>query len=110
MPYAWILPPERVVTREPGMQRHTDIDEVVVVVVLAGPDGGGDRELLGKRHEAWVDALSDAFDDALSLDQNADWIGAQIFGPEQPIQFEGNRWGFEMRLAVHLSETKTFGA
>lgn len=112
-PYAYIVPPERIIGRGIGGevgQRQTDIPEVLIPVVLSPADLHQNRELLGQRCDAWMEALADAFDDALSLDTNADWIGTQTFSPLGPILYEGNRWGFEMRLEVHLSETKTFGA
>lgn len=109
-PYAFILPPARHVERWPGGQRVTQVTEAVVVVMLAPPDGGPDRELLAKRHDAWVDALADVFDSEIALGGTADVVLGQDFGPEQPFEFEGGRWGFEMRLAVDISESKTFAA
>lgn len=110
-PWSYVIPSERTVTRRPGGQRWTVID-ARVRVVLAPPTQGASREQLAKRYDAWCGALSDAMDDGIALDGNADVFLEQRFSGL--LQFEGmdhDQWGFEMTLGeIRISETKAFGA
>lgn len=108
-PYAFLLPFEQRVRREPGSQRITSGDPVVRVML--SPRGQSDSmEALQTRFDAAVEALKDAFDDAVALDGNADIFLEQVFTGLTLYEDLDEGWGFEMTLeGMELSETKTFG-
>ena len=106
LPYCYIIPPGRDATRRPGRQRVTAFDAVQVRFILGGQ--GSNVEAIATRMEAWIEAILDAFDDAVGLDGTADVLQSQGFSGLQTFENEG--WGFEMSLGLRLSETKTFSA
>lgn len=107
-PYAYLVPPPRRIEREPGGLRITHADSFEVVVALA-PVGATGRKKLAERYESWVDALIDAFDDALTLDGSADFMASQSFTTVSAIDLEGGyAWGFVMTLGIGLSEAVTY--
>lgn len=110
-PYAFVMPAEQRVRREPGGQRLTDID-AVVRVMLAPKGQSESMEYLQTQYDAAVEALKDALDDGVALDGTADIFLEQVFGGlvmYVPGDLDEG-WGFEMTLAgIQISETKTFG-
>lgn len=109
-PYAFLMPAEQRVTREPGMQRITTVDAVVRVMLATPANGNSNAEVLQRRYDACVEALKNAFDDAVALDGNADIFLDQSFSGLEPYDDIDLGWGFEMTLGtVAISETKAFG-
>ena len=107
-PYAYLVPPARSIEREPGGLRITRADSFEVVVALS-PYSGVGRKKLAERYESWVDALIDAFDDAVNLDGSADYVAAQSFTTVHALDLEGGAaWGFSMTLGISLSEATTY--
>jgi len=108
-PYAFIMPTEQRVRREPGGQRMTDID--AVVRVMLAPAGQSDNiESLQTQYDAAVEALKDALDDGVALDGTADIFLEQVFAGLVLFDDIDKGWGFEMTLeGIQISETKTFG-
>lgn len=107
-PYAFILPMGRTVRHEPGMQRYTVTD--LTVRVFVAPRGQFDMEAIQGRYDAWCDALSDAFDDALAMDYTVDQWLVQQFGPLILFNDLDDGWGFDMTFGqIELSETKEPG-
>lgn len=106
-PYAYVVAPARTVTRAAGGQRVTEPTPRVRVLLEADTIPNG-YEALAQRHDAWIDAIVDGFDDALTLNGNADVLLSQEFSELALYQPE-NLYGFEMTLSgVRISETKTF--
>lgn len=108
-PYAFIMPGEQRVTREPGGQRLSEID--AVVRVMLAPLGQSDSmEVIQQRYDGWVEALKDALDDAVALDGTSDIFLAQVFSGLAKYDDLDAGWGFEMTIeGIQISETKTFG-
>lgn len=108
-PYAFIMPTEQRVRREPGGQRITDIDAVVRVMIA--PKGqSGSMEYLQTQYDAAVESLKDALDDGVALDGNADIFDEQSFGGLSLYDDLDEGWGFEMTIdGIQISETKTLG-
>ena len=110
-PYCVVLPEGRHLTRESGGDRVTTVP--VTVLVMLAPFGASDnQEYLQQRYDAWCDALSDALDDAISMDGTSD-IAAHVqdFGRLEQIMSVDEGWGFELILPeVQISEAKTFSA
>lgn len=106
-PYAFPLPAEVLVGRGPGGMRETLVDWQIRVMMA--PEGEQNLELLQKYYDAWVVALSDAWDDAAGLDGAADISVEQDFSGLMIFQDIDKGWGFEMTLKnVRITEDKTF--
>lgn len=106
-PYAYIIPPGRTVRRGVGRWRTVTLSPRVRVL-LGGLGATSDIEAIAQRMEAAIVALTDALDDAVQLDGNADHFQAQSFSALASFE-EDQAWGFEMTLDdLRVSETKTF--
>jgi hypothetical protein len=106
-PYAYIVAPARTVTRAAGGQRITEPAPKVRVLLEDAAVTNGYQEL-AERHDAWIDKLVDALDDALTLNGNADLFEGQEFS-ELSLYEPENLYGFEMTVTgLRISETKTF--
>lgn len=109
-PYAFIMPAELRVTRHAGMQRATEVD-AVVRVMLAPSSYAGNMEVLHRLYDGWVATLTDALDDGVALDGTADVFLDQSFSGLSNYDDLDEGWGFEMTLGgIRITEIKTFGA
>lgn len=109
-PYAFIMPKGPTVERGPGRVRYQT--RPVVVRVMLAPLGQSDSmEYLQTQYDAAVEALMDAFDDAVALDGTADRLGRQEFTDLTMYTGLDEGWGFEINFGdLRISETKTFSA
>lgn len=108
-PLAYVVPSEQTVTRNPGGERETVVDEVTVRVLL-GPIASDNYEALSTARDSCIEALKDAFDDFVGIDGAGDTFLEQRFGRLASFA-EDQAWGFEMFLGgMHITELKTFSA
>ena len=107
VPYCYVVPPARRIERWPGSHREMTFTGVRVRFILGGL--GDNLERIATRMEAVIEAIADAFDDAVSLDGTVDVVLSQEIS-ELQVQQPEEMWGFDMLIELSLSEQKTFSA
>jgi hypothetical protein len=103
-PHGYVIPPELEVIRFPGAWRAFG-GEIRVRIVLGQSTQMAD---VTQMYDAWTLAVTDAFDENLTLDGACDYIGAQSNGPLTHFD-EDDAWGFETKFEnFRVSAAETY--